>query len=210
MTSREVSDRLPEYVLGLLPPDERHEIDQLVGASPELQREVAEISEALALTVAPVPPPPALRDRLLDSLGTAERFRPFLADLARRFDLAVGRISELLAGIDDLATWGPSPVPWVRLIHFAAGPAAAVSDAGFVRVEAGTKFPRHRHLGHETTIVLEGQMFDGARTYGPGEVVEYDTDTVHEYSAGPDGPLVMAVAHNGIEPTDPSIPKYQK
>jgi quercetin dioxygenase-like cupin family protein len=207
---RNVSERLPEYVLGLLPPAESAEIDLLVGASPALQREVAEISEALASTVAPLAPPPALRERVLGSLGSAERFRPFFAELTRRLDLAVDKVREVLARIDDPDAWGPSPLPWIKLIHFSAGPAAAVADAGFVRVEAGAAFPRHRHLGHETTIVLEGQMRDGDRLYGPGEVVEWDTDTIHEYSAGPERSLVLCAAHNGIEPTDPSIPKYEK
>jgi quercetin dioxygenase-like cupin family protein len=203
--------RLPEYVLGLLPPDERAEIEMLVRASPELQREVSEIAEALALTITPVAPSASARARLLDSLDGVDRFRPFFADLARRFDLAVDRIRALVARIDDAAAWEPSPVPWVRLIHFAAGPAAAVSDAGFVKVDAGATFPHHRHLGHETNIILEGTMLDGDRVYGPGEVVEWETGTEHEYSAGPERPLVIAAAHNGIQPSDPSLtpPRYK-
>jgi hypothetical protein len=194
-------DRLPEYVLGTLPEAELDELRAEVSASPELQREVDRISEALAQASASLPPQapsPGGRARLLESLAGPDRFRPFFAELARRFDLTVDAIRALVARIDDPAAWEATPLSWVKLIHFAGGPALAGADAGFVRVAAGTKFPRHRHQGPEMSFVLEGRMFESGRVLGPGAIDEISPDAIHEYTVGPEADLVVMVWHHGI------------
>lgn len=199
-------DRLPELLLGLLPEDEARALAAEVAGSPELQREAAAVADTLAGPVAgsllPIAPSPRARARLLDSLAGPERFQPFVAEIARRFDLAADTVRALLARIDDALAWEPAPMPWVQLIHFQGGPASGAVDNGFVRVAAGAVFPRHRHLGPEMTFVLEGTMIDGDRRYGPGEVVEWPVDTQHGYRAGPERDLVIMVGYNGIEPLE--------
>jgi hypothetical protein len=155
--------------------------------------------EALAAALQPVAPEGGTRARLLQSLAGPDRFRPFFAELGRRFDLALEPLRAVLALIDDPTQWLPSPVPGVRLIHFAAGPALAGADAGFVLVPAGLTFPRHRHLGPEMAVVLEGMVHDSGRTCGPGEVVEWPAQSTHDYRAGHGRDLVVMVAHHGIE-----------
>jgi hypothetical protein len=197
----DVAELLPELALGLLPADELAAIERAVAASPELQREVAEMTEALAVPAAALPPavpPAALRARLLATLGGPDRFRPFFAELARRFDLTVEAVRALLGRIDDPAAWEATPVPWVKLIHFQGGPALGAADAGFVRVGAGRRFPRHSHKGPEMSFVLEGRMIEGTRVYRPGELEEISPDVVHDYVAGPEADLVVMVWHHGI------------
>jgi hypothetical protein len=155
--------------------------------------------EALAAALMPVAPAAPVRARLLQSLGGPDRFRPFFAELAHRFDLALEPLRAALALIDDPARWLPSPVPGVRLIHFTAGPALAHADAGFVHVPAGMTFPRHRHLGPEMAVVLEGSVHDGGRVHRPGAVVEWPAGSLHDYRAGEGRDLVVIVAHHGIE-----------
>jgi hypothetical protein len=155
--------------------------------------------EALAAALPPGAPSVATRARLLESLAGPERFRPFFGELGRRFDLALPPLRAVLALIDDPKQWLASPLPGVRLIHFAAGPALAGADAGFVLVPAGMTFPRHRHLGPEMAVVLEGIVHDTGRTYGPGQVVEWPAESTHDYRAGEARDLVVMVAHHGIE-----------
>jgi anti-sigma factor ChrR (cupin superfamily) len=137
----------------------------------------------------------------MHSLEGPERFAPFFAALSRLFDLPVAAIEALLARIDDARAWEAS-VPGVKLIDFTGGPRVAGADAGLVRLAPGAGFPRHRHLGHETTIVLEGTLIDGGRAYEPGAVVEHVVDSVHKCFAGPDRDLVTAVLHHGLAPAD--------
>jgi hypothetical protein len=155
--------------------------------------------EALAAALVPLPPGPELRDRLLRALAGPDRFRPFFAEIGRRFDLALEPLRAVLALIDDPAQWLASPVRGVRLIHFAPGPALAGADAGFVHLPAGTSFPRHRHLGPEMAVVLEGSVHDTGRVYLPGDVVEWPAGSTHDYRAGDGRDLVVIVAHHGIE-----------
>jgi anti-sigma factor ChrR (cupin superfamily) len=203
----DVQERLPEYVLGTLSPAEAREMDALVAASPALRREVDLLTEALAgaaSTLRPITPSPSLRARILASADRPERpFEPFVAQLAQLFDLTGGAIRALLARIDHPATWH-TYAPGIEYQHFPPGPrraAAAGVEAGLVRLGAGVRFFRHRHLaGSETTFVLQGTMRDGERLAGPGSVTVHEEGTVHDYSASEDGPLVIVVLHHGIEP----------
>jgi len=197
----ELLDRLPEYVLGTLPAAELAALRAEVEGSPDLQREVAELTEALsrsASALPPVAPSAATRARLLETLGGPDRFRPFFAELGRRFDLTVDAVRRLVGLVDDPAAWEATPSPWIKLIHFPGGPALAGADAGFVRVTAGHTFPRHSHQGPEFAFVLEGTMIKNGRAYRPGDIDEVPTDEVHEYSVGPECDLVAMVWHHGI------------
>jgi hypothetical protein len=110
----------------------------------------------------------------------------------------VEAIRGLLGRVDDPTAWEPAPTPWIRLIHFDGGPALAGADAGFVRVSAGTTFPRHGHQGPEMTFILEGRALVEGAVHGPGEVVEVGEGDVHELVAAPERDLVLMVAHRGI------------
>src|SRR5687768_13679165 len=107
--SSDVQERLPEYVLGTLSPAERQEMDDLMAASPALRREVdvltAALADGAAARMRPVEPSPGLRARLMASLDSTARFSPFVAELARLFDLSVETIGAVLARVNDAASW---------------------------------------------------------------------------------------------------------
>jgi putative transcriptional regulator len=196
----DVAALLPEYALGALPAAEMADLAARIEASPELQRELAAVTEVLvgATALPPVIPSIEARSRLLGALGGPDRFRPFFAELARRFDLGVEAIRALLVRVDDPAAWEPTPSRHIQLIHFAGGPALGAADAGFVRVAAGKMFPRHGHLGREMSFVLEGRMFKDGQVFGPGQIDGATSEHVHEYTAGPERDLVVMVWHDGI------------
>jgi hypothetical protein len=197
---------LPDYVLGALPESERREIDALVAASPALRREADRMSETLALAAEELPlapPPPSVRSRLMRTLGSADRFAPFLGDLTRLFELPADTIRALLARIDG-PVWETTllgvELKGTELFHFPVGPRLAATGAagGVLRVRAGVAFPPHRHHGNEVTYVLEGGYVAGGRVYGPGSAIEMSGGSSHDYRSAPERDLTIMVLHRGI------------
>lgn len=187
---------LAEYALS----DDASEIEALLAEDPELRAELDALTEAahgLALTLTPVPPPPALKARLLASVA-AERHLPFLATVARFADLALEKMRGILKTIDDPQAW-EELLPGMHVIHFDPGPAMAGADTGFLRLEGGVRFPKHKHHAPEVTVVLEGELIDSDGShYGPGDVFHKGEGDPHDYAAGPDG-LLIFTAHYGFE-----------
>jgi hypothetical protein len=201
--TRPAPDELAEHTLGTLPESRSRELEAEAARSPELRREISAVRELLALlpeALAPVTPSASGRASLLRALDSGERFRPFVEDLARHFDLAKARVRELLSFVDDASRWEPGPLPGITLFHFAAGPNAIAPDTGFVRFPKGLHFPRHRHLGHEVNYVLEGAVRDGDGTlYLPGQAIVMAPHTSHHFTIPEDTDALVAVVQAGFE-----------
>jgi hypothetical protein len=201
----QVSARLPEYVLGLLSPAEMGEVGAVIGLDPALLNEVDELRMALTKLLdqlPPLAPSPEVRARLFTSVGEVARFGPFVAPLARLLHLSLETMRAILGRIEDAAFWEKG-LPGLEFAHFDPGPplAEAGADAGFIRFEPGSAFPRHKHLvGREITFVLEGTLVDDGREFGPGSVIELDRDSEHAIAARADQPLLIMVVHHGIAP----------
>jgi quercetin dioxygenase-like cupin family protein len=163
---------------------------------------LVELGGLLPLAVAPIPPPSPLRARLLTTVGVgAERFSPLLAAFRRMVDLGRDRARALLQRIDDAAAWTPGPFPGFSLVDLEGGPRVATADVGFVRLAPGLVFPRHRHLGDEETLILEGSYIetDGTRL-GPGDQVVRRAGSVHGFTVDAAGPCIYAfVLQGGVE-----------
>ena len=151
--------------------------------------------------LAPLAPPPGGRARLLAALDSVERFRAFLGPLCDVVDLPEDVMRRHLARLDDAAAWVIGPVPGLYLTHFQPGPrlSSVDVDAGFARVSAGQTIPRHRHLGPEVALVLEGTLWEDGIAYLPGRLVERGTGSVHGFKAGRERDLLFAVTHSGVE-----------
>ena len=203
-TEHPVDDQLADYVLGTLSPSEMADLDRRIAASADLRREVDLLTEAMAQAAVRtlVPMPATGRDRLLAVLGGGQRFAGLVPRLGQMFDLPARAVQALLDKVDDDSAWISGFAPGLRFFNFSPGPrhAAAGAEAGFVRLAVGATFPRHRHVGHETTMVIEGQMRDGDKVFGPGSVIEHDKDTEHGWvTDGPTELLVVSV-HHGLQP----------
>jgi len=197
----EILDCLSNYVLHRLSEDETKEMARILASSPELSKECALLQHVLALraaTLAPIAPPPAVRERLLATLHGVDRFRPFLGRLCQIVDLPEDLMCELLERVDNPAAWEPGPVPGLFLTHFEPGP-RIMANAGFIRVRRGQTILRHRHLGAEVTLVLEGTFWEDGVRYFPGQLVERSAGSVHAFTAGSERDLVFAVTHSGVE-----------
>jgi anti-sigma factor ChrR (cupin superfamily) len=199
---RALVELLPELALGTLAAGEARRVEVALGASPALRRELDRVTAALAsvaLGLELAAPGDDVRRRLMRTLEGVGRFAPFVEALARLCDLSPEALERTLARVDDAAAW-QAGLPGVELQGFAAGPALGPVDAGLLRLSPGATFPRHRHLGHEDTMVLEGGLLDGGALHGPGAVVRHGAGSAHDYAAAPGRPLLIVVLNRGIEP----------
>lgn len=207
----DVRELLPLYALGILEPDEAAAVERAIAQDPALATELASLQESASLLVAPVAPAPAVKSRLLASVGGG-KFETFAARLALLYDVTVEKARELLGLIERPASWEPEP-GGISLLHFSAGPSYAAADCGFVRLEPGAVFPPHKHLGDEESVVLQGHLRDMAsgRLLGPGDELILAEGTQHHLVCEGSEPCIFAArAMNGIEvggvPARPSKP----
>lgn len=203
MSSNHVIDLLPEYALGNIDPDDGASVSAHISACDACAGELAELEDALAslaLSLDPVAPSPAARDRVI-AAAKSGRFADFADRFASIFDVAVDRARELLGWIDDPSKWETGPAPRTGLIHFPAGPACAGADTGFVRVEPGVLFPWHLHNGEELNVVLQGACVDSnGTTYRRGDEFVNAGDTEHDFRAIGDVDYIFMVrVLNGVD-----------
>lgn len=207
MTS--LDELMAEYVLGTLTEEERREVDLKIARSPQARREMDAAGEALAVGMTQGLPalavPHALKDRLMATLSSPDRFAPFLPALSKLFELPFDTLRGLLARADSHgAFWetrlGEQELPGIELFHFPVGPTLAADGAagGVLRLRPGATFPRHTHGGDETNFILEGAMRIDQQLAGPGAMITVAKGASHEYSASPERSLLIMVLHRGI------------
>ena len=199
-TADDIRELLPLYALGILEPDELQSVERAVAKDPQLAAELVAYQDTAHHLAAPIEPPPAVKARLLASVGGGplERFAQRLGAL---FDVTVERARELLGLIERPASWEPQ-VPGLALVHFDGGPAYAAADCGFIRLAPGAVFPFHKHLGDEVCVVLEGAIYDATndRMINAGEDYFQPTGAEHALiNKGTVDCVFAARAMHGIE-----------
>ena len=116
----------------------------------------------LGFALDPETPRPEVFQRLMQSVAETERFAGFADRVAALMDVTVSRASGLLRAIDQAGNWEPGPLDWIQLFHLEGGPKVANAIVGFIRLEPGTVFPPHEHLGEEQVLILQGGYQDEA------------------------------------------------
>lgn len=176
-------------------PDEQLSLDEL---DPELLALIGASARAVAAA-------PGLRERLLLAVSSDDprvSLAGFSGRLQRLYDLGPQAVDDVLAAITRPDRW-ERYVDGVTLFHFEPGPrerdAAPRVDAGLVRFAAGVEYPRHRHVGDETMLVLRGGLVDDAsgRRLVAGDVLHQGPGTAHGLRALPDEDCVAAVLLRG-------------
>jgi anti-sigma factor ChrR (cupin superfamily) len=76
------------------------------------------------------------------------------------------------------------------------------SSGAVLKYEPGASTPRHRHVGYETIVVLEGTQSDEAGTYRAGDLVVNFPGTIHRV-ATETGCVVLIIWQEPIEILDP-------
>jgi anti-sigma factor ChrR (cupin superfamily) len=172
----------------------------------------AEALADFALSLPRSTPSPAVRERVMKSVSTTNRFEAFAAQVAALIDVSIEKARDLVGRIDDAKSWMATHVPGVFSYDLPVGPAVADAVVGFVKLSPGATFPDHEHMGEDTMLVVQGSCID---THGTvmrrGDLVRMGGGTHHEFKAQP-GPdfIYLGIAKNGfkmfgehIKPGDP-------
>jgi len=146
----------------------------------------------------PIEPSAEVRVRLLRSVSGAERFAPFVDRFAELFALTAEAARALFVRAEDPAEWS-SPMPGLQCLRFESGLEGA--ECWLARFAAGLRYPRHRHLGRELAMVLEGGYTDSDGSLViPGDVRLGEKGSSHGLSVHADGDCTAALAiWGGIE-----------
>jgi anti-sigma factor ChrR (cupin superfamily) len=172
----------------------------------------AEALATLALALPRSVPSPEVRERVLQSVSTTNRFEKFAAQVAQLIDVSVEKARELVGRIDDAKSWMATQVEGVFSYDLPTGPAVADAVVGFVKVRPGAVFPDHEHVGEDAMLVVQGSCIDSHGTVmRRGDLLRMAPGTHHELKAQP-GPdfIYLGVAKSGfmmfgehIKPGDP-------
>lgn len=202
---RDDDTKLIEYAMGLLDEDECRALREKLEDSPDLERNLGEIREALSSLSAaetPLRPSAGLRGRVLSSISDDSPFEGFVDRLTTFFDLGAERVRSLLGAVGSVpdGQWD-SALPGAHLLHFDGGPRVATADCGLVYVEANCVIPLHRHNGDEWTLVVGGRFEDGSgQLFGPGDLCHRPPGSIHTLTLVGEEPLLFAVVvHKGVE-----------
>jgi quercetin dioxygenase-like cupin family protein len=177
------------------------DLHEQVSSVNEAERSAGSGLAALVDALEPVAPPPALRSRLLDALTAKGRFARFAESTAQLLDIGLEQAKALLDRLDDLSLFEPA-FPGAGFFWVDGGPRVTNAVRGFIRVEAGTDFPEHQHIGDEIVLVLQGSFVDTTydKTYDVGAQVLMPAGTSHAYTVPGDGPdlLKLSVTQQGL------------
>jgi quercetin dioxygenase-like cupin family protein len=140
-------------------------------------------------------PPARLKERLLASKQRGGKYGIFADRIARLFDLPIAEAEALMKKIEDPAAWTPFLVEGLEMIPVTGGPACKDAIATLVRIQPGTRFPDHAHVGSETMLVLDGgfhEPVDGGEEVWRGDEIHRENGTAHALVGLPGVPCVAA------------------
>jgi anti-sigma factor ChrR (cupin superfamily) len=160
--------------VGALDADEQRQLESRVAVlGPDEQAEIARLYDAavaIAETVDPVDPPPALRARVLAAAGTPARYT-------------------VLGGEAD---WFDTPLPGIQAKVLAVDKPRSLATL-LIRAEPGAVYPAHRHHGPEECYVVRGSIVIDGRTLRAGDFHHADEDSDHGNITTVEGAEVLVV-----------------
>lgn len=196
--SAHIDEMLHDWFLGTLSDEDAAVVDSHLSDCAECR---AAFDQHLMLLTASEPAAAPPVKRVLADATSLRRFSRFAAKIADLSDVAIGQANEWLSKIDEAATWTETAMGALELFHIEGGPAVEDAIFGFVKLEGGTPFPEHTHLGREKIFVIQGRLRDeNGDVHGPGALVEREAGTTHEIAAEPGVPLIyLNIVHEGLE-----------
>lgn len=197
--------RLTDFALGACSAAEQREVEAHLHGCEECRRLARGLGDTLARLPLGLPlqaaPPDETRGRLFASVDHLERFSPHAPALSDALAVPENDARLVLHRFSDDDGWRPAPVPGVTWRKAPVGAPRAGATAILARVEPGASFPRHKHLGDELTLVVQGAILDEHGRIDAGRVTARRDGSEHTITADPSLPtcLCAIVALGGIE-----------
>lgn len=149
----------------------------------------------LSLAQPKAAPPPTLRANLLAGLDSRAEvpYAGFARRLQRMYALDEEQTRAVLRKSADPAQWEDQG--FISLLHFSSGESLPGTHAGFMRLSAGLRFPRHRHVDKEHMLMLAGtlQDEDSGALYHPGDSLQMEPGSEHAFTILPPHDGVFAI-----------------
>lgn len=193
-----VDEHLVDAALHRLPPATQALVSGHLKSCRRCRTRLTRLHESLAelsLAQAKAAPPPALRASLLAALDSRAEvpYSGFARRLQRMYALDEQETLEVLRKSADPAQWEDQG--FISLLHFSAGESLPGTHAGFMRLSAGLRFPRHRHVGQEHMLMLAGtlQDEDSGTIYHPGDFLQMEPGSEHAFTILPPHDGVFAI-----------------
>lgn len=192
------ADRLVDLALGSVGSVERAALEEHLAACGACRDELEKVRAAVAdlpLGLARREPVPGVRAELAARVRGDARFWPFLGRLARLFDLSDERAERLVRRIDDPSAWASDAlVQGGEVMLVSPGSRLEGAIASLIRLPEGARYPRHRHLGEERLLFLQGGVaLDDGSLADAGSAVESGPGSSHGFRVLPGGPCLAAV-----------------
>lgn len=193
-----VDEHLVDAALHRLPPATQALVSGHLKSCRRCRTRLTRLHESLAelsLAQAKAAPPPALRASLLAALDSRAEvpYSGFARRLQRMYALDEQQTREVLRKSADPAQWEDQG--FISLLHFSAGESLPGTHAGFMRLSAGLRFPRHRHVDQEHMLMLAGtlQDEDSGTIYHPGDFLQMEPGSEHAFTILPPHDGVFAI-----------------
>lgn len=181
------TERLAELALG----DADADIAAHVASCPGCANELATLREAAAAMPALLPGsamPRELRTRMLGSVDHLERFAERAPALGDLFGLSSNDARLCLHALSDHEGWLAAPAPGIEWRFVRIGKSRRPGSGMLARLVPGATFPRHKHLGDEHVLVLEGELVEAHGVTTAGGTIIRLTGSEHTIGARAGGP----------------------
>ena len=176
------------YVLGALPPDERHAFEAALRGDAELRefvRDLQQSASSLAISAPTVPLPPGLREQVLRRIDAAEK-REVKASVP---EVLMGH--RFLQGAAK-SDWKQLPLPgaYIKLLSLERERGYAVLLG---KLDPGVRYPAHTNIGPEDFYILTGDLHIGDRKLSAGDFHHADAGSLHSENYSVEGCTLLAV-----------------
>jgi quercetin dioxygenase-like cupin family protein len=188
MSSEKQQEQASLYVAGALTAQEQSRFERELRRKPDLRelvRSLQRAAEGLALALPACVPPRELREKVLRTVEARSELKTQNPKLKTESGFA-------FHGADDTRGWKELPVrgAWIKLLSLDRERGHAVLLG---RLEAGVRYPAHRHAGFEDLYLLSGDLHIGDRALGPGDFHHSDAGTAHGVNHSVAGCTLLAV-----------------
>ncbi len=160
------------HALGLLEEPEQSAFESQArtdGAAQALAAKHGQTAAALLEAASPMPPPPALRERLLARL-------PGAAQPAQSAEMVLE--PGILLVRSQQKPWEETGIPGIRRKRLHFDPERKFAS-NLVSMAAGSVYPRHWHADLEELYMLAGQVILHGHTLGVGDYCRAEPGTIH-------------------------------